>query len=52
MCESQRRADKKSNGNEKMKHGHVLPNEQRLYAIFFNSTGSVVQMQRQSGHSV
>ena len=45
-----------SNGSEKIKNVHVLPREQcsikMLYAIFFNSSGPVVQVPCPSGHTV
>ena len=45
-----------SNGSEKIKNVHVLPREpcskKMLYAIFFNSSGPVVQVPCPSGHTV
>ena len=44
-----------SNGSEKIKNAHVLPREpskKMLYTIFFNSSGPVVQVPCQSGHTV
>ena len=45
-----------SNGSEKIKNAYVLPREPRskkmLYAIFFNSSGPVVQVPCPSGHTV
>ena len=46
-----------SNGSEKIKNAHVLPREpyvlkRWLYAIFFNSSGPVVQVPYPSGHTV
>ena len=42
-----------SNGSEKIKNGHVLPSSKKmLYAIFFNSSGPVVQVPCLFGHTV
>ena len=45
-----------SNGSEKIKNAHVLPREplssKKMYAIFFNSSGPVVQVPCPSGHTV
>ena len=45
-----------SNGSEKIKNAHVLPREpcskKMSYAIFFNSSGLVVQVPCLSGHTV
>ena len=46
-----------SNGSEKIKNAHVLPKEtisskKILYAIFFNSSGPVVQVPCPSSHTV
>ena len=45
-----------SNGSEKIKNAHVLPREpissKKMYAIFFNSSGQVVQVPCPSGHTV
>ena len=55
MFESQRRADN-SNGSEKIKNANVLPREpcskKMMYAIFFNSSGPVVQVPCPSGHTI
>ena len=44
-----------SNGSEKIKNAHILPREpcsKKMYAIFFNSSGPVVQVHCPSGHTV
>ena len=46
-----------SYGSEKIKNAHVLPREpyirkKMMYAIFFNSSGPVVQVPCPSGHTV
>ena len=44
-----------SNGREKIKNAHVLPRKpcsKKMYAIFFHSSGPVVQVPCPSGHTV
>ena len=56
-CLSHKEGLKISNGSgEKIKNAHVLPRERcskkMLYAIFFNSSGPVVQVSCPSSHTV
>ena len=55
-CLSQKEGLIISNGSEKIKNAHVLPREpcskKMLYAIFFHSSGPVVQVPCPSGHTV
>ena len=45
-----------SNGSKKIKNAHVLPkrtiSSKKIYAIFFNSSGPVIQVPCPSGHTV
>ena len=53
MFEPQRRADNKQWKRKDKKNVNVLPSSKKmLYAIFFNSSGPVVQVSCPSGHTV